>query len=420
MSTTLNPNPSQKKVSNPRRLLILTPTTESSRTIPPLLTALTGVDVNESSLPQIATNDSQHTTIELEPQLAEPTTRISFAGYTTHAPLHIETKYYTADIPIWVDEIPVQTEPEDDVVAPAAGTESATATATANQWKADFLSDEAQIVRDAIGALMICVRNPVGVSSAVPKEAYDTTNPETRSEEDKDGEREREDVRVIKNIVQIISDVKSKTEEERDGGMGEVPGLLVLMGDKSAREEKRTREEEEEGDEVQRVEKFGAVWWEDVLYEMGVLGMEVIIWDPTTGLAETTARDKKRNQFGELEGLPRVKEVLSALEWEDTSHGDGLGFLDDDDESGGLDGFGLEVGQLEREMMGLRFAINNPNEDDDDIGEGDREGDTEVQVEELEGLMLRMKAIKDMSVDLPEAQRKAFAAKAVRDIMREL
>ena len=40
------------------------------------------------------------------------------------------------------------------------------------------------------------------------------------------------------------------------------------------------------------------------------------------------------------------------------------------------------------------------------------------QVEGLESMMLRVQAIKDMGADMPEMERKKFAAKAVREAMR--
>ena len=55
-------------------------------------------------------------------------------------------------------------------------------------------------------------------------------------------------------------------------------------------------------------------------------------------------------------------------------------------------------------------AIDANAEDD---GEDD-------QVQELESMMLRLQAIKDMGVDLPEAQRRKFAAKAIRDVMEKM
>lgn len=62
-------------------------------------------------------------------------------------------------------------------------------------------------------------------------------------------------------------------------------------------------------------------------------------------------------------------------------------------------------------MMGLKMAV--------DEAEGSNNGDDEG-VEELENMMLRMQAIKDMGADMPEHERRKFVAKAVRDVMRDL
>lgn len=62
-------------------------------------------------------------------------------------------------------------------------------------------------------------------------------------------------------------------------------------------------------------------------------------------------------------------------------------------------------------MMGLKMAVNGAEESDKGRDEG---------VEELENMMLKMQAIKDMGADMPEHERRKFAAKAVRDVMKDL
>ena len=62
-------------------------------------------------------------------------------------------------------------------------------------------------------------------------------------------------------------------------------------------------------------------------------------------------------------------------------------------------------------MIGLKIAVNEAEGSDN----GDDEG-----VEELENMMLKLQAIKDMGADMPEHERKKFAAKAVRDVMKDL
>ena len=61
-------------------------------------------------------------------------------------------------------------------------------------------------------------------------------------------------------------------------------------------------------------------------------------------------------------------------------------------------------------MMGLKMAVNGAEGSDKGGDEG---------VEELENMMLKMQAIKDMGADMPEHERRKFAAKAVRDVMKD-
>ena len=106
-------------------------------------------------------------------------------------------------------------------------------------------------------------------------------------------------------------------------------------------------------------------------------------------------------------GIARLREALEAHEWEG---GDGDA-LSDDLEFASEDGFGAEAAQIEREMMGLKMAVHG----DEESGESGDEG-----VEELENMMLKVQAIKEMGADMPEAERRRFAAKAVRDVMKIL
>jgi hypothetical protein len=101
--------------------------------------------------------------------------------------------------------------------------------------------------------------------------------------------------------------------------------------------------------------------------------------------------------------MPRIKEVLETHDWS-MSGSSVLDEGDDVDSDDGLEdqllgtsrGFGNEVHELEREMFGLRMAIErgggDGDEEDDDIGHDD--GDDELDVETMEALMMRMQAIK--------------------------
>jgi hypothetical protein len=388
-----------KRINNPLRLLILTPSNQSNETIPALLQSLTGVPVTPPSSTDNGTGNQ------------------SFAGYTTHAPFQILNKYYSADVPIWVDEIPTSSSPSEST---AVGEDQIESTP---QWKTTFLSAEAREVRDAIGAIVLCVCNPaLKISKAVPKEVLDlaatagSSTLQTAIEEDKRDAAEREDVQSIKELVGIVSELKTKIEEERNGldennekgdmpGGAEVSGILVLVDEhhsSSSATKKKQSSVSDDGEGLETEEPFSSPWWEEILYEQGIFGMEVIPWTPSSSTTNTDVPET-RNIYGELEGLPRLKEVLSTHEWTASASIDGdddedeeddiMSFLNSGTRRDESTGFRFEVNQLEREMMGLRFAINGGDDEDDS---NEEEEDTELQVENLEALMMRMRSIKGL------------------------
>ncbi|RAH71625.1 adaptin-binding domain-containing protein [Aspergillus aculeatinus CBS 121060] len=425
-----NPSTATRNIiRNPRRLLILSPSSHSTTIIPPLLHTLTGAPVTEppststtalSSTTTLVASSAASTVTATSSTPAPPTTTTNFAGYTTHPPLPIQNRYYTADIPIWVDEIPLST-PAAAVPSPP----SPSTTPSPAQWKTEFSGPDAQVVRDAIGAVMICVRNPVDhhhdPSSFLPTA------------------EDRADVRGLKEFIHAIGEVRGLIEEERGGmGVGEVPGLLVLVdasssGNGGGGEMNGLEVDLDDHLGVEIDEPFSVGWWEDQLCEMGLMGWEVVRWCPRGSGEED--EDAGRNRYGELQGMRRVKEVLETHDWsaaEEETEGlamrlgnDGDDDQDDlerqllglDDEDDGAAGFDSEVNELEREMVGLRMAIERGS---DDYFVEEDEADEELRVDAVEALLLRMRAIKDMSDGLPKTERKRFAAKAVRDIMKDL
>jgi len=106
--------------------------------------------------------------------------------------------------------------------------------------------------------------------------------------------------------------------------------------------------------------------------------------------------------------MRRIRQIIETHDWaSDDQSADAdadLGFDDDlEEQLLGLDksgsGFNLEVNELEREMFGLRMAIErgggggDDDDGEDDFGAfGDDDGD--IKVESMEALMLRMQAIK--------------------------
>ncbi|KFY10698.1 hypothetical protein V492_04888 [Pseudogymnoascus sp. VKM F-4246] len=115
-----------------------------------------------------------------------------------------------------------------------------------------------------------------------------------------------------------------------------------------------------------------------------------------------------KNEFGEVVGLERVRQALEANEW--TGAG-GEGDVDELEEelglgAGDVEG-GFEIG--EDDVEGMKRPI---------FGKDD--GEEEESVEGMEALMLKMQAMRGLGADMPEADRKKFAAKAVRDLMKTL
>jgi len=204
--------------------------------------------------------------------------------------------------------------------------------------------------------------------------------------------RERADLETIRTLLTTIYEVIE--HHVGDAYVTSEP-LLLAVGVQQTAKPSLVMESEE---------------WEDLCGECG--GWEWIDGElDGTSEMKSGAKEERRNKFGERVGLERLKEALEANEWEG-------GGVDADALSDGLghgdDGCGAEMGQMEREMTGLKMAVN---------GDGGEDGEEEVGgegVEEMERMMLKMQAIKDMGADMPEAERRKFAAKAVREIMKTL
>ena len=62
-------------------------------------------------------------------------------------------------------------------------------------------------------------------------------------------------------------------------------------------------------------------------------------------------------------------------------------------------------------MTGLKLVVNGAEGRDEGADEG---------VEELENMIRKLQAIKDMGADMPASERRIFAAKAVKDVMKAL
>jgi hypothetical protein len=82
------------------------------------------------------------------------------------------------------------------------------------------------------------------------------------------------------------------------------------------------------------------------------------------------------------------------------------------DEDGFEGSFAAEEAEMNMELFGMKGALAGFDDD-----EGPESGDKEV--EELEVMMQKMVAIKEMGEGMEEAERKRFAAKAVNDLLKD-
>lgn len=94
----------------------------------------------------------------------------------------------------------------------------------------------------------------------------------------------------IKDLARAVIQVKALAEEER-GEIGDIPGVVVLVGDKY---EKGPSVASKQNDGDASAE-YGALWWDEELSDLGVgSGLEVVFWDPKGATEDPSAR----NEYG--------------------------------------------------------------------------------------------------------------------------
>lgn len=106
-----------------------------------------------------------------------------------------------------------------------------------------------------------------------------------------------------------------------------------------------------------------------------------------------------RNEFHERVGGERVREALESNDWVSDEVGEEGGleeFLLKDDEGSevGSLGFGIDPEEMEEEMRGMKRAIYGGG----DVEEEGEEGKDDDEVEKLQAMMLKMQAVRGMSL----------------------
>lgn len=229
----------------------------------------------------------------------------------------------------------------------------------AEEWKSEFLKPEAKEVVQAIGAWVYSFRSSTGDAPS-------------------------------KEVEEVMKAVQEISEEHAGYGADSVM-LAVSMPSNQA--------SSNSGGEGT------AEMWEDACLEHG---FEYIDY-----------RAKGTNEFGEKTGFERMKEALEANEWAATVHSDSEPDLDDLDFDNDDNYTRRDEAEMTAELFGMKAALAGADDFEPGAEDFFPPEKQETQVEDLDRMMGKLLAVKEQSADLPEAQRKRMAAKAVKELMGE-
>lgn len=270
------------------RLLILAPTTSptSKPPFPSVLEALTG-----------ATPSKDVT---------------SFAGYTSHPPLQLRTKYYQSDVSIWCDELPLPGPiSSDDSLLEHQSSEGLAgaqtndtidgdatleaSTSTLEEWKEQMLSSAAGEVRTVIGGLVLILP----ISTVSISETPDS----------------------LTALIEAVHALREAIEDDNYGR--DIASVLILQGSSPT-----VKQDKLDG----LMEKLEEV----CLSDKGILGWDFVAWDGQLIDQVEGSGPQERNEYGEQTGIKRVLEVIQGIDWSAVPDGD------NDDDDGGF-GIGEEM-----------------------------------------------------------------------------
>ncbi|CAF9904275.1 MAG: hypothetical protein HETSPECPRED_003496 [Heterodermia speciosa] len=233
-------------------------------------------------------------------------------------------------------------------------------------WEAEWRTDEAREVVRSIGAFVVVTPKPL----------------------------KKDDLDIIRTLLTTLTGlITHHTQSAVDSYSVNNEPLLLYLGLHQPKVPRLEISNEE---------------WED-------MGRECGGWEWIDGEVE----GEGRNGFGEKVGLGRLLETLEAHEWGNAEDG---AAIPDDFELEEDDGLSRSAVNILGDESGAREPIlsgpsskSKEESNRDTVDEG-----TDDEIQELEGMMLKLQAIKDMGADLPEAERRKMAAKAVGDLMKEM
>ncbi|KAK9477107.1 hypothetical protein V1514DRAFT_334881, partial [Lipomyces japonicus] len=345
-----------------------------------------------------------------------PSAESSHAGLS-HS-LHIKNKYREHEIPIWIDEYGNQSS-------------SANATEPSNhdhddgivQWAESFSSADAGEVVDALGAVVITFRKP--------SRRHANDDSDGNSDKDDQGKPSRQIrdriERVANHVQQVLTAryrarVTNNDNQQNENEFEDVidwDGVCLAVAiphhdDDHANVDKVLAPAEHDDDELDFDE------WDAALQPFGFEFIDL--------------QASGRNQYGELQGLDRIREALGTFAWNDDDDDDddelavrkqalinGYNEYDSDLDS---DGFDAELREMQMEMAALHFAVddnNNDNDNDNDRGSGSGSGEKKVNesdIDDMERIMQRMAQVKEQGAGLSLQDRKKLADQIATDLLR--
>ncbi|KPI35524.1 uncharacterized protein AB675_11014 [Cyphellophora attinorum] len=349
------------------RLLILSPANASKSTpsaFPPVLKYLTATAPSEN--------------VE------------NFAGYTSHVPIRLRTKYYTKDVSLWCDELPDlladgnkanegRREEGDGTAGTQSNGEDGT---TLDEWQEQMLSAAAAEVRSVIGGIILIM--PIKASTKLPIWLIDY-------------------VRAVHSLREAIED---------DSPGRDIASAVILQP------EAIPMVQQSSVSSVLKALDDTAEALSSECLENDMLGWDVVHWlgddDPSEVIHTQTG---PRNEFGERIGIARIFEVLESVDWSaapDPTEETEDGAAGDTGSLGRQRLTGLDD-ELQEEMLGLKLSMMEEQALSDDEAGGE-----DLSIEQMEQLQGRILAIREAASGMSGSQKELFAQREIDRIMKEL
>ncbi|KAI0968686.1 hypothetical protein F4678DRAFT_442497 [Xylaria arbuscula] len=294
-------------------------------------------------------------------------TSTSLAGASHN--LSIKTRYYKAEVPIWLDLI-----------------------SSSSEWSASFLSPEAKEVLDVLGGLILVFALPVHAHSDEGKSAQDLVRQVGKVVKQGLGSWEWDGVGLCLGVGEI-DDVDIWEDCCAESGLE-----FVQVRNQST----PSRNEFGEKTGIPRVlEALEANDWANASADD--LGSD---WEDIDAEIEARKKGQDANEDPDADAADLNPEDLD------------FGFDREDFE--GLKRAIWNAGKEDGEGESSAVAAEGEGEGDKRKVDEKEESLDDEDIQKMERLMAKLQAVRDTNAGLPEDQRKRAAAKAVAEVMKEI